>query len=74
VRIVYGIGLAPHLDAFLGLRLGLEDLRACYDKPLYRNSRGIRDLLLASAIHGKNYFGRIDEARLAQRKPECLNG
>lgn len=50
------------LNDFLGTRLRLEDLRTAYDKPLYRQPRGFRDLLLASAIHGKNYFQRIDRA------------
>ena len=55
------------LNDFLGTRLALDDLHAAYDKPLYRTPRGLRDLALAAAIHGKNYFERIDEWRFSQR-------
>lgn len=53
------------LNDFVGTRLSLADLRAAYDKPLYRTSRGLRDLLVAAAIHGKNYAERIDARRIA---------
>jgi hypothetical protein len=52
------------LNAFLDLKLTLDDLRSAYDRPLYRTSRGVRDFLLAAAIHGKNYASRIDGPRL----------
>jgi hypothetical protein len=51
------------LNAFLGLRLTLDHLKASYGKPLRKPARGLRDLLLASAIHGKNCFQRIDRTR-----------
>jgi hypothetical protein len=61
------------LNAFLDLRLGIDDLRAAYDKPLYR-TRGVRDFMLAAAIHGKNYAERIDEGSLrARRRSPVIN-
>ena len=48
------------LNAFLGTSLRMEDLLAVYTKPLGKRARGPRDLLLASAIHAKNFGERID--------------
>ena len=53
------------LNAFLGVRLVLDDLCAVYNGPLYRSARGAGDFALAAAIHGKNYLQRIDERKLA---------
>jgi hypothetical protein len=55
------------LNAFLGSRLDLADLRAVYHAPLYRSARGVGDLALAAAIHGKNYLERIDERTALRR-------
>jgi len=56
------------LNRFLAVDLTLDDLRAVYNKPLYRKARGARDFLLASAIHAKNYFERIDGTRIPKRE------
>jgi hypothetical protein len=51
------------LNRFLGTSLTLADLQAVYTKPLRKRARGPRDLLVASAIHAKNYAVRIDGVR-----------
>jgi hypothetical protein len=51
------------LNGFLGTQLTMDDLRAIYTKPLRKRARGLRDFLVASAIHAKNYAVRIDGAR-----------
>jgi hypothetical protein len=51
------------LNRFLSMGLTMQDLQAVYTKPLRRRARGPRDLLLASAIHAKNYAVRIDGPR-----------
>lgn len=51
------------LNRFLGTQLTLNDLRTVYTKPLQKRARGARDLLVAAAIHAKNYAVRIDGVR-----------
>jgi len=53
------------MNRFLSMNLTMQDLRAVYTKPLHRRARGLPDLLLASAIHAKNYAERIDGRRPA---------
>jgi hypothetical protein len=53
------------MNRFLSMDLTLQDLQAVYDGPLHRRARGLPDLLLASAIHAKNYAERIDGRRSA---------
>jgi len=65
--VMYPEETMGRLNDFLGMRLALDDLRAAYDKPLYRTPHGLRDLALAVAIHGKNYFERVDERSVSQR-------
>ena len=48
------------LNRFLSMNLRMEDLQAVYTKPLRKRARGVGDLLLATAIHAKNYAERID--------------
>ena len=57
------------LNDFLGTRLALDDLRAAYDGPLYRRARGFHDLVIAAAVHSKNYFERIDERSVSANNP-----
>ncbi len=68
---------APTLDRlnrFLSVNLRLDDLRAVYDKPLYRKARGVKDLLLAGAIYAKNYSARIDSSRIAADEGTAAEG
>lgn len=51
------------LNRFLSLELSVGDLEAVYAGRLGRRPRGARDLLLAAAIHAKNYAERIDGTR-----------
>ena len=46
------------LNAFFGLELALNDLQSVCRDPLYRKSRGLKDLALATLIYVKNYRER----------------
>ena len=48
------------LNGYLSTHLGVEDLQAVYNKPLYKNPRSFWDLLKAGSIYVKNYSRRLD--------------
>jgi len=47
------------LNQFIGSSLSVEDLRAIYNKPLYKKARGVKSLCLAVVIYLKNYRLRL---------------
>lgn len=51
------------LNRFLGIRLSLDDLQAVCREPLYRKTRGWRDLAQAALIYAKNYRERDGRGR-----------
>jgi len=46
------------MNEFYGLELTMDDLRTVYHEPLYRKSRGFKDLVTATLIYLKNYHER----------------
>lgn len=55
------------MNAAFGIQLTMADLEAVCKEPLYRKSRGFKDLVLATLIYLKNYGERDGRGRLAVR-------
>ena len=51
------------MNEFYGLALTMDDLTTVCKEPLYRKSRGFKDLVLASLIYVKNYRERDGRGR-----------
>lgn len=53
------------LNVFFGTALTMDDLQTVCKEPLYRKSRGFKDLVLATLIYLKNYGERDGRGKLA---------